>query len=151
MMRMSGFTVSCLLLASSMAVAEPMVIPPCEARWIVPHGTGTREIKAILRIEPDAVVLQARSGDILRVLRYESLTTVAHATTRHRRWGTGLVLGTLVNPLGYGFLFTKAKRNFITFFQDDVATVIKLDNDGYAEVLAAVAGRMPDHVVRAAW
>jgi hypothetical protein len=149
MTRVSAISLFCLLLSSA-AVADPARRGDHDARWVVPHGKGTRDIKAVLSVEDNAIVLLARNGDVLRELPYDSLTTISHSTTRSRRWVSGLVTGTVINPLGFGFLFLKSKKHYVTFYQDDRATVVRLNGDAYANVLASLARRTSRPLVQAA-
>ena len=149
MKRLSGVVVFCALWSASPAMAATPSGTSHEARWLVPHGKGTREVKTVLTVEDEGLVLRSQSGDVLRTLPYESLKTVSHATTRHRRWVSGVLVGTLVNPIGLGLLFTRSERHYITFFQDDAATVIKLGGEDYANVLGAIASRTSQPLVSA--
>jgi hypothetical protein len=132
-----------VLLMSSSLMAGPRVEDGYDVRWVVPHGKGTKEIKAVLSVEDDALVLRSQSGERLRHLSYDSLNTVAPSTTRHRRWVAGLALGTVVSPLGYGLIFTKSRRHYITFFQDDMTTVVKVSGDDYPRALTQIQSRLP--------
>jgi hypothetical protein len=141
MSRSIGVALLCMLIPSPMAFAGTVPVASHQARWVVPDGKGTREIKAALTLDDAGVVLRSESGEILRSVPYESLRSVSYGTTGHRRWTSGLLVGTLVNPIGYALILTKSKSHYVTFLQDDAATVVKLEGSDYSRVLEEVEAR----------
>jgi len=131
----------CLALSASSALADTQTFD--DVRWIVPNGKGTRDVKVVLSLEDDRVVLASHDGEVLRSIPYESLETISNSVVRRRRWTGGLLTGSFISPLGYGLLFTKSKKHYITLFEKDEATVVKLDGEDYATVLAMLARRAP--------
>jgi len=149
MSRVNAVALSCALLVSSSAVAAPRLNGSYDARWLVSHGKGTKDVKAVLTLEEEGVVLRSRSGEMLRSLPYESLDTVTHSTTRHRRWVSGLAVGALVSPVGLALALTKSTRHYVTFAQGETATVVKLDGDDYADALMRLQPRLHQPLVLA--
>ena len=151
MTRVSAAGLSFALLLSSTATAHSVAEKGYETKWVVPkgNGKGTKDVKTVMNIEDDSVVLRSIDGQVLKVLPFDSMNTVSHFTSRHRRWVSGLALGTLVNPVGYAVLLTKSKRHYVTFFDRDGSTVLQLKGDDFAPALAQIQRHLPRPVVRA--
>jgi hypothetical protein len=134
---------SCTLLSLASAPAGAETQTLSEARWIVPHGKGSREIEVALSLENDRLILESRDGEVLRSIPYDSVRTISHATERKRRWLGGLGLGVLVHPLGFGLLLTKSKAHYVTVQHDGADTILKLRSGDYTTTLSALATALP--------
>jgi hypothetical protein len=152
MKRVSAAGLSLALLWSSTAMAQNAAENAYEAKWVVSkgNGKGTKEVRAIMNIEDDSVVLRSNRGEVLKVLTFDSLNTVSHSTSRHHRWVSGLALGTFVNPVGYVVVLTRSKRHYVTFFDQEGSTVLQLKGDDLAPALAQIQRHLPRPIVQAA-
>jgi serine/threonine-protein kinase len=119
-----------------------------DIRTVVVEGTRTREVDALLSLEPGTLVVRSRAdGAVLRSISYTSIAAATYARARRPRGQTLPGAISLPENVG-GSGFLGGDRNWLTLQTASEFLIIRLEDRNMARVLSAVEARTGSRVVR---
>jgi hypothetical protein len=113
-----------------------------DIKTLVADGTKSRELDALLILEPERLVVRNRdNGSILQATPYQSIAAATYARSKPPRWQEdGSVAPIPKSFSGSGF-FLKSSRHWLTLQSKTEFMVLRLEDKNFRMVLASVEAR----------
>jgi serine/threonine-protein kinase len=113
-----------------------------DIKTLVADGAKSRELDALLILEPDRLVVRNRdNGSILQAASYQSIAAATYTRSKQPRWQEdGSVAPIPKGFSGSGF-FLKSSRHWLTLQSKTEFVVLRLEDKNFRMVVASVEAR----------
>jgi hypothetical protein len=113
-----------------------------DVKTLVADGTKSRELDALLILEPEKLVVRNRdNGSILQATSYQSIAAATYTRSKQPRWQEdGRVAPIPKSFSGSGF-FLKSSRHWLTLQSKTEFVILRLEDKNFRMVLASVEAR----------
>lgn len=139
-----------------MPAAEPVASAAASApaenfgniKTLVVDGTRSREVDALLSLEPGVLVVRSRAdGAVMRTIPYSSISAATFARARRPRGQTTPGTADVPENVG-GSGFLGGARNWLTLQTAGEFLIIRLEDRNMVRVITALEARTGSKVVR---
>jgi serine/threonine-protein kinase len=123
-----------------------------DVKALVPDGTKTRELEALLSFESDKAVVRNRdNGSVLQTLPYRSIAAATYVRAKRPRWKEDSNLAAIPKNLGGGSgFFFRTSKHWLTLQSETGFLVLRLEDKNVMPVLLSVESRTGSKVSRPA-
>jgi hypothetical protein len=113
-----------------------------DVKTLVADGTKSRELDALLILEPERLVVRNRdNGSILQAPPYQSIAAATYTRSKQPRWQEdGSVAPIPKSFSGSGF-FLKSSRHWLTLQSKTEFVILRLEDKNFRMVLESVEAR----------
>jgi hypothetical protein len=113
-----------------------------DIKTLVADGTKSRELDALLILEPERLVVRNRdNGSILQATPYQSIAAATYTRSKQPRWQEAESVAPIPkNFSGSGF-FLKSSRHWLTLQSKTEFVILRLEDKNFRMVLASLEAR----------
>jgi hypothetical protein len=113
-----------------------------DIKTLVADGTKSRELDALLLLEPERLVVRNRdNGSILQATPYQSIAAATYTRSKQPRWQEAESVAPIPkNFSGSGF-FLKSSRHWLTLQSKTEFVILRLEDKNFRMVLASLEAR----------
>ncbi len=113
-----------------------------DIKTLVADGTKSRELDALLILEPERIVVRNRdNGSILQAAPYQSIAAATYARSKQPRWQEDGSVAPIPNSFSGSGFFLKSSRHWLTLQSKTEFVILRLEDKNFRMILASVEAR----------
>jgi hypothetical protein len=116
-------------------------------RTLVFEGSKSREVDALLSLEPGNLIVRSKSGAVLRTVPYSAIAAATYARARRPRGQTVTGASNVPDDVGGSGLFGGA-RHWLTLQMPNDYVIIRLEDRNVIPVLNSLEARTGSKILR---
>jgi serine/threonine-protein kinase len=113
-----------------------------DIKTLVADGAKSRELDALLILEPDRLVVRNRdNGSVLQATPYQSIAAATYTRSKQPRWQEDGALAQIPKGFSGSGFFLKSSRHWLTLQSKTEFVILRLEDKNFRMVLTSVEAR----------
>jgi len=113
-----------------------------DVRTLVVDGNRSREVDALLGLEPASLVIRnRRDGSVIGTQPYGAIAAATYSNSRRPRWKSDPALAPVPESVGGGGFFLSTAKHWLTLQTKSEFVILRLDDKNVQQVLSAIERR----------
>jgi hypothetical protein len=111
-------------------------------RTLVPQGTKSEELNALLSFEQGNVIVRSReTGSVLKTMPYREIEAATYARAKRPRWKAASGVAPVPDSLGGSGSFLGTAKHWLTLQSKTDFLILRLDDQNIRAVLSTIEAR----------